>query len=94
MSDTVKVKLPPGCVGFDTTDGRKLNANKPGGTIEVSQRDADAINKGQYGQTGFISAKGAQSFGTKKGQLCPACGRIWNAWNKTCPKCEVETTTI
>lgn len=88
---SVKVKLPPGCVGFDTRDGRKLNADRPGGTVEVSDRDAEAINKGQYGTTGFISATGAATFGTKRGQRCPDCGRVWNAWNATCPKCGTET---
>jgi hypothetical protein len=90
----VKVQLPPGCAGFDCKDGTKYKANKSGGVVEVSERHARAINEGQYGQTGFISAEGSQSFGTKRGQQCPSCNRIWNVWNKICPKCEVDTVEI
>lgn len=88
-----KVQLPPGCYGFDCKDGTKYTG-KPGGTVEVSDRHAKAINRGQYGAQDFISAKGQVSFGTKKGQECPSCGRLWNAWNKTCPKCGVDTVTV
>jgi hypothetical protein len=89
---SVKVQLPPGCSGFDCKDGTKYTATKPGGSVTVSDRHARAINQGQYGDTGFVSATGAQSFGTKKGMKCPDCNRLWNVWNKTCPKC--GTTTV
>lgn len=89
-----KVNLPPGCYGFDCKDGTKYTASRPGGTVEVSDRHAKAINAGQYGAQDFISAKGSQSFGTRSGQLCESCGRLWNAWNKTCPKCDVETVRV
>lgn len=90
----VKVQLPPGCSGFDCKDGTKYKANRPGGMVEVSDRHAKAINQGQYGEKDFISAKGQVSFGTRSGQLCTPCGRLWNAWNKTCPKCGEETVTV
>jgi hypothetical protein len=93
MSD-VTVQLPPGCKGFDCKDGTRYTAGKAGGFVKVDERHARAINQGQYGQQDFISGKGQQSFGTRKGQLCTSCGRIWNAWNKTCLKCEVETITV
>lgn len=89
-----KVNLPPGCYGFEAKDGTKYTARKPGGSVEVSDRHAKAINEGQFGQQDFISAKGAQSFGTKGGQLCESCGRLWNAWNHVCPKCDVDTVRI
>lgn len=91
---SVKVQLPPGCKGFDCKDGTKYTASKAGGFVDVSDRHAKAINQGQYGEQHFISATGQQSFGTKVGQQCPSCSRVWNAWNKTCPKCEVETVTV
>lgn len=91
---SVKVQLPPGCKGFDCKDGTKYTAGRAGGTVEVSDRHAKAINDGQYGQQDFISAKGALSFGTKKGKLCESCGRVWNAWNSTCPRCGCETVTV
>lgn len=90
---SVKVQLPPGCYGFDCKDGTKYTG-KPGGSVEVSDRHAKAINQGQYGDKGLVSAKGQMSFGTKRGQLCEPCGRLWNAWNKTCPKCATETVTV
>lgn len=90
----MKVNLPPGCYGFDCKDGTKYTAKRPGGTVEVADRHAKAINTGQFGQQDFISAKGSQSFGTKSGQYCEPCGRLWNAWNKTCPKCGVDTVRV
>lgn len=89
---SVKVNLPPGCVGFDAKDGTKYTAAKPGGTVTVDDRHASAINKGQYGQQDFISAKGALSFGTRDSAHCHACRRVWNSWSKTCPKCGEPTT--
>jgi hypothetical protein len=90
----VKVQLPPGCSGIDAKDGTKYTASRPGGQIEVDDRHASAINSGQYGDTGLVSAKGALSFGTKEGKQCPDCGRLWNVWNSSCPKCGVETFTV
>lgn len=90
---SVKVQLPPGCSGFDCKDGTKYTAPRPGGRITVSDRHAEAINKGQFGETGLVNAKGSQSFGTKQGKQCPDCGRLWNAWNTTCPKCDTPTVT-
>ena len=91
---SVKVNLPPGCRGFDCKDGTKYTSAKPGGSIEVEDRHAAAINKGQFGETGLVVAKGSQSFGTKRGQECKPCGRIWNAWNDTCPRCGAPTSAI
>jgi hypothetical protein len=89
---SVKVNLPPGCSGLDCKDGTKYTASKPGGTVEVDDRHAGAINRGQYGQQGFIAAKGAVSFGTKRGMACGPCKRVWNAWSSVCPRCGAETT--
>lgn len=88
---SVKVQLPPGCSGLDCKDGTRYTASRPGGSISVDDRHASAINGGQYGDTGLVSAKGAVSFGTKRGQWCRACRRLWNAWNHECPKCGTET---
>ena len=88
-----KVQLPPGCYGFDCKDGTKYTG-KPGGTIDVSDQHAKAINQGQFGETGLVSAKGALSFGTRKGRLCETCNRLWNAWNHTCNKCGADTIEV
>lgn len=86
----VKVNLPPGCSGFNCADGTRYSG-KPGGTVEVADRHAKAINTGAYGQQDFIAAKGALSFGTKNGRWCQTCNRLWNAWNHVCSKCGNET---
>lgn len=88
---STKVQLPPGCYGFDCKDGTKYTG-RPGGSVTVSDRHAAAINSGQFADKGLVSAKGAQSFGTRRGQHCEPCGRLWNAWNTTCPKCGAPTT--
>lgn len=86
-----KVNLPPGCSGFDAKDGTKYTASKPGGTVEVSDRHAAALNKSQYAEQDFIKAGAGWSFGTQQGRACAPCGRTWNAWNDVCPKCGAET---
>jgi hypothetical protein len=91
---SVKVQLPPGCSGFDCKDGTKYTASRPGGSITVDDRHASAINRGQFGSTGLVEAKGAVSFGTKNGQRCDPCGRLWNAWNKICPRCGEPTRAV
>lgn len=91
---SVKVQLPPGCSGFDCKDGTKYTANKKGGMVEVSDRHAAAINKGQYGETGFISAKGSLSFGTRQGRWCGDCKRLWNVWNSACPRCGADCELV
>jgi hypothetical protein len=91
---SVKVNLPPGCSGFDCKDGTKYTANRPGGSVTMSDRHAAAVNGGQYGDLGLVSAKGAQSFGTKVTMFCDQCNRKWNAWNLECPRCGTETHEI
>lgn len=88
---SVKVQLPPGCKGFDCADGTKYTANRAGGSVTVEDRHAKAINTGQYGEKGLVSAKGALSFGTRKGKHCQPCKRLWNAWNTECPRCGAPT---
>lgn len=88
----MKVQLPPGCKGFDCKDGTKYTASRPGGSVTVEDRHANAINTGQFGQRDLISAKGAQTFGTKKGKYCLPCKRLWNAWNVECPRCGAPTS--
>jgi ssDNA-binding Zn-finger/Zn-ribbon topoisomerase 1 len=87
-----KISLPPGCAGFDCKDGTKYTADRPGGTVNVAERHADAVKKGQFaGDAHLIGNVGRLSFGTQRGQKCPECRRVWNAWNLACPKCGVDT---
>lgn len=88
---SVKVQLPPGCAGLDCKDGTKYTASRPGGSVSVDDRHASAINRGQYGEQGLISATGAVSFGTKRGRTCAPCRRVWNAWSEQCPRCGAPT---
>lgn len=88
-----RVQLPPGCRGFDCKDGTRYTAPRSGGSVVVDDRHAAAINSGQYGQAGFIVAGAATSFGTRRGQWCRPCNRVWNAWNHLCPRCGAPTDT-
>jgi hypothetical protein len=90
----VKVNLPPGCTGFDCKDGTKYNATRPGGSVVLEDRHARAVNNGQFGEKGLVSAKGAESFGTKTGKYCEPCNRTWNSWTTSCNRCGAETTTV
>lgn len=87
----VTVELPPGCKGLDCLDGTRYTAAQPGGRIQVEDRHAEAINTGQYGEHGLMSAKGLMFLGTKKGRECAPCKRVWQAWSLLCPKCGGET---
>jgi hypothetical protein len=87
-----QVHLPPGCIGFDAKDGTRYTAKKAGGTVNVDERHAKAINEGQFGgDANLVTAKGGLTFGTKKGRECPKCRRVWNVWNAQCPKCGEDT---
>ena len=87
-----RVNLPPGCSGFTTADGTTY-AGKPGGYVNVAERHARDIarNPELGGNAGLVSLSTALSIGTKKGQYCPDCGRMWQAWSATCPKCGQDT---
>ena len=92
---STKVQLPPGCKGFDCKDGTRYTATKPGGSVTVSDRHADAIKSSQFAGDGHLVGNiGRESFGTQKGMKCPKCRRIWNAWNDVCPKCGEVTEEV
>lgn len=86
-----KVQLPPGCYGFECKDGTKYTG-KPGTSVDVSDRHAEALKKSQFGGDGhLIGHVGRLSIGTKDGKWCRSCNRLWNVWNSTCPKCGTAT---
>jgi hypothetical protein len=86
-----RVTAPPGCRGIDLQDGTRYNANRQG-VMQVADHHADVIQAGWYGQSGVMVGNEPHRLGTKVGRQC-ACSplRIWNAWNKTCPKCGADT---
>lgn len=91
---TTKVVLPPGCGGLNLQDGTRYTATKAsGGRLEIADRHVDAVTR-QYGPSGagLLSAGEPFSFGTRRGQLCTPCNRVWNAWNTSCPRCGAPTT--
>ena len=81
-----KVKLPPGCSGFNTSRGVTVKADKPGGTVDLDDSQAKALGRSQYASTGFITAP-VMVIGTKRGMRCPACNRMWQAWTTRCNSC-------
>lgn len=85
------VRLPSGCKGLDLQDGTKYTASRPGGTVDVEPAHARAIDRGWYGQTGTMRGGPQFSFATKKGRVCPSCGRRWHAWTAECHNCKVAT---
>lgn len=87
----MKITMPPGCEGFNMEDGTRYSG-KPGGTVEVSDRHAKAVDRQIGGDGGLAYAGGYRGFvGTKTGRWCAPCRRIWNAWSHTCPKCGEPT---
>lgn len=88
------VQLPDGCYGLDMANGRQYTADKPGGKVEVSGRDARFIDTSYYGQGQAGIMRGGPQFtiGTRKGRWCEPCRRLWNAWSHLCPRCGAATT--
>jgi hypothetical protein len=82
-----RVQLPDGCYGLDMANGKKYTADKPGGQVEVTERDSKYIGTSWYGQTGVMSGSQTLSFGTKRGRWCWTCRRLWNSWTTVCHKC-------
>ena len=82
----VRVTLPPGCSGLDCADGTRYTGRK-GGTVEIEDRHAKALKHGEGITNTMLSAKGLTNIGTKRGQWCPGCNRIWQAWSDLCPRC-------
>lgn len=75
-------------------NGRQYTADQPGGTVEVSGRDARFIGTSFYGpgQSGIMRGGPQFTIATRAGRWCTPCKRIWQAWSKSCPRCGGETT--
>jgi hypothetical protein len=88
-----RVRLPDGCTGLDMANGRKYTAEKPGGTVDVTARDARYIDTSWYGQgqAGIMRGGPAFTLGTKTGRWCLPCKRLWQAWSSQCPRCGQAT---
>lgn len=94
---TVRVPLPPGCSGFNFTDGTEYKG-RPGSTVTVADEHAPFIRKQVGGDAGLVGHASFRSFmGTRDGRWCPECGFIAQKWSVTCPRCErrgVTTATV
>ncbi len=86
-----RVRLPDGCTGLDMANGKKYTADQPGGTVDVSGKDASYINTSFYGQSGVMHGGPQFCVGTREGQWCESCSRLWQAWSMTCPRCGADT---
>lgn len=85
-----RVQLPPGCAGFRCTDGSVYSA-KAGTSVVIEDRHAKALSKSQHQSIGLVKAGESFALGTRRGQVCDACSRTWQAWSLQCPKCGGET---
>lgn len=86
-----RVQLPDGCSGLDMANGKKYTAEKPGGTVEVTGKDAHYLDTSWYGQSGVMHGSSQFTLGTKTGRWCTTCSRLWQAWSTTCPRCGADT---
>jgi hypothetical protein len=80
-----RVQLPPGCGGFTCADGTRYDT-KPGGSVVLEDRHADALAKSQHSSIGLVT-KGATAIGTRNGRWCQPCRFLAQAWSATCPRC-------
>jgi hypothetical protein len=90
-----KVQLPPGNFGLQMEDGTRYRAGRPGGSVDVTDEHARAIDRIHGNGTAGLITAGFRQFGAvkKAGRWCKSCqpARLWNAWNDTCPRCSSET---
>ena len=86
-----KIALPPGCYGLTGPDGSKTKPVRPGTSVTVTDEQAKVIRSSSNGQLGIISGVQATVIGTKRGRRCTRCGRLWQAWSVTCPRCGRDT---
>ena len=92
---TRQVQLPPGCSSLRFEDGTRYKASRPGGTITVADNHGAAINRiGGNGTAGLVNGNPGLFVSAKKGRECPACHKRWHVWNRTCPKCLVDTEPV
>lgn len=80
--------LPEGCRGVDMASGQYTA--RPGDRIQVSPGNADIIRQRAAG----VRRGETFAFGTRRGRRCEPCGRLWNAWNASCPRCEMPTEEV
>jgi hypothetical protein len=84
-----RVNLPPGCGGFRCADGSVYSA-KPGTSVTLEDRHAKALSSSQHQSIGLVKAGESFALGTKRGQYCEDCHRMWQAWSQVCPRCGNE----
>jgi hypothetical protein len=87
-----KIQLPDGCYSLNMANGKRYDAAKPGGTVEVSSKDAHYISTSFYGQTGIMRGSEQFAFRGRSGRWCTSCKRLWHAWSHVCPRCGADTT--
>jgi Zn finger protein HypA/HybF involved in hydrogenase expression len=87
-----RVTAPPGCRGIDLQDGTRYNVDR-NGVMRVQDHHAAAIRVGWYGQSGVMAGTERHVIGTRTGRWCRTCSpsRLWNKWNKHCPRCGADT---
>ena len=89
-----RVQLPPGCLGFKASDGRRILAERGAGSFaHVDDKYLPALQRQDYASAGLVDAGPEKHFTTTRddGRWCKPCRRVWNRWNKQCPVCDGET---
>jgi hypothetical protein len=89
MSDTTRVELPPGCVGFDMPDGSILRPDEPGGAVDMPSRYAASAGRA----LGLAPPMTGFSETSIPSAVCGHCGFRRFAWidrPDICPRCGAE----
>jgi hypothetical protein len=85
-----QVQMPPGCESLKFSDGKQYYG-RPGGHVNVADEHARQIARSGNGRLGIVSGTQALVLGTKRGNWCLDCGRLWQAWSTRCPRCGAQT---
>ncbi len=85
------VTLPPGCSGFNMTDGTEYKG-RPGGSVTVADEHAPHIRRQVGGDAGLVGHGSFRTFlGTRDGRYCLPCRFLAQSWSKVCPRCGEPT---
>jgi predicted RNA-binding Zn-ribbon protein involved in translation (DUF1610 family) len=89
-----RVYLPPGCLGFRASDGKRILArNGPGSFANVDDQYMPALRNQEYAAAGLVDANAEKFFTVKgpDGRWCASCAFLAHAWSLSCPKCGGDT---
>lgn len=88
------ITVPPGCMGVELPNGKKLDATRSGTVVLDSPAEERAAMKSSLATAGVITRQTLGFSHIKEGTaICTKCPFTGWSWQKVCPKCGGKMTT-